>query len=563
VVTVGSLPYLFDRSLEGASPLHGWYSWFAFNVTDNCVYLSWMRQYADGAWVQRNLFTTEPQSGHMVNLFYLLLGKIGGWTGLPLILVYHAARVLAGLAFLGMVWRMATLTITECRARRVAFLTVAIGSGLGWVPALWDRGFAGPVDTWQPEAVSFLCVYLFPLFAVSLTLMLGVLVGLLEAERSGSLRPALGAGLCGFLLGNIHTYDVVTLAVVWTVWIAVRWARARRCPIEALRAGLLVAAPTAVTTGHMLWVFRTEAVFAQRVAVPTLTPAIPWVLLGFGMLVPLAAIGLFSGRSATGSRPGAPADSERSPVAASPSPIMGSLFLAVWAAANVAVAYVPVSFQRKMLMGAHIPIALLAGIGLAWLVGKARGRPRLWATAAALLALTPTNVRFMLRDRGGLRHGGETVRAFMMPGERRALDWVRDNVARGVVVQPLPWIAVGNDGRTGFVDTTLACFVPGLTGNRVHAGHWGETPQFGSTMGLWSRFLMPDTSDEWRHDLVRRTGVRYLIFSQIRPETADERARVLLAASPVVTGASWLRPVPEASYGDAVVYEVADPPSDP
>ncbi len=546
VVAIGSLPYLFDRSLQGASPLYGWYSWFAFNVTDNCVYLSWMRQYADGAWVQRNLFTTEPQSGHMVNLFCLALGKTAGWTGLPLIVVYHAARIAAGFAFLMAVWRLAEMLIGDIRARKVAFGTVAVGSGLGWVPVLWERGFAGPVDTWQPEAVSFLSIYLFPLFSVSLALMLGMLVGLLRAERTGRWTHALTAGACGFALGNIHTYDVITVGLIWTAWTLSRAVRDRRMPTETLRAGLVAALPTAISTGHMLWVFRTETVFAQRVAVPTLTPAIWWVLLGFGALIPLAFIGMASARK--GVIP------ERSPWIES-----GAFFLCVWAVANVLAAYVPVSFQRKMLMGAHVPIALAAGVGLRTLVGRIKRPWSASALGAALIFVGLTNIRFMLRDRGALRHGGETVRAFMLPGERSALDWIRKNVPRDVTIQPLPWIAVSPGGRTGFVDTTVACFAPGITGNRVHAGHWGETPDFGATMGLWSRFLMPDTPDEWRRELLRRTGVRYLIFSQRRAETADPAAAALLEGSPVRSLAPYLRPVAEASGPDADVFEVTDP----
>jgi hypothetical protein len=546
IIAIGTVPYLFDRSLQGASPLYGWYSWFAFNVTDNCVYLSWMRQYADGLWVQRNLFTTEPQAGHMVNLFYLVLGKIAGWTGLPLVLVYHLARIGAGLAFLSMVWRLLILLVADMRARKVAFLMVAVSSGLGWLPGLWERGFAGPVDTWQPEAVSFLCIYLFPLFTASLALMLGFLVNLMEAERSGRRVHALKAGVCGFVLGNVHTYDVITLAFVWTCWLAVRTVRERRIPWRALADAMIAAIPTAISTGHMLWVFRTETVFARRVAVPTLSPALPWVLLGFGLLIPLALVGIQHMRRVACRERGAPDETVW-------------LFPVAWAVANVLVAYVPVSFQRKMLMGAHVPIAMLAGVGLAWLVRKIPGRAGTYALAVCLLILSLTNIRFMLRDRGSLRHGGETVRAFMMPGERAALEWVRSNVPRDAVVQPLPWIAVSEEGRAGFVDTTVACFTPGLTGNRVHAGHWGETPDFGGTMGLWSRFLMPGTPDAWRRDLLRQTGVRYLIFSQRRAETADPRSSALLAASPVVQVPPYLRPVPEASNEDALVFEVVKP----
>jgi len=549
VVALTFVPYLYDRMLQGASPLYGWYSWYAFNTTDNCVYLSWMRQYADGSWFHRNLFTTAAQSGRQINLFYLLLGRTAGLTGVPPVVLYHVARGCATFALLLLVWRLASMFIADLRARRCAFLMVCFSAGLGWLPGLWERGFAGPIDLWQPEAITFLSVYLFPLFAVSLALMLGVLVNLLEAERTRSLKPALWAGLWAFLLGNIHTYDVITLALVWCCCrpILVIAARPSAAGGRPDRGGLARAAvaglPAVLSSGHMFWVFKTEAVFAQRVAVPTLTPSPVWVLAGYGLLAPLALVGV---------RALWRADDPEQPN----SSISGVAFLSVWVVANVAAAYLPVTFQRKLLMGAHIPIALLAGAGLAWLTKRLSGRWWPLAVSAAVVLLGLTNVRFLARDRGALRYGGESVRAYMLPGERAAVEWIRRNAAPGAVVQPLPWVGIGPDGRPGFADTTVACFVPGLTGHAVDAGHWGETPDFGQAMGRWVRFVIPDTPDEWRRDLLRTSGVRYLIFSQKRAETRDDAVAGLLSASPIGSPPPYLRRVESACNEDADVWEV-------
>src|SRR5437588_5068223 len=92
------LPYLFGYSLLGLNPRFGWYSWLGYNLDDSCVYLSWMRQAADGHLFQRNLFTTQPQIGHQVNLFFLALGSVARFSHLPLTAVWHLARILLGVA---------------------------------------------------------------------------------------------------------------------------------------------------------------------------------------------------------------------------------------------------------------------------------------------------------------------------------------------------------------------------------------------------------------------------------------------------------------------------------
>ena len=136
LISLTILPYIVAYSYQGKSPLFGWYCWFLFNIADQGVYLSWMRQYADGAWFQLNLFTTQPQPGYLVNIFFLVLGKVARYTHLPLPLVYHTPRVLASLVFLRFVWRLAAMFIEDGDARRMAFLTVALSAGLGWVPGL-------------------------------------------------------------------------------------------------------------------------------------------------------------------------------------------------------------------------------------------------------------------------------------------------------------------------------------------------------------------------------------------------------------------------------------------
>jgi len=93
----------------------------------------------------------------------------------------------------------------------------------------------------------------------------------------------------------------------------------------------------------------------------------------------------------------------------------------------------------------------------------------------------------------------------------------------------------------------------------VDAGHWGETPDFGSQMGKWLRFLMPNTPDAWRRDLLLETGVRYVVFSQKRQETRDAAAEAILETSPVPYRVPYLRRVESACNEDADVFEVVTP----
>ena len=260
--------------------------------------------------------------------------------------------------------------------------------------------------------------------------MLGVLINLLEAERTHNRRPILLAGIYGFFLGNIHTFDVITLAVIWISYIAAKSVCERRVHWAMISRATAAGIPSILAIGYMVWGYRTDAVFAQRAGSLILTPPIWWVLLGFGLLVPLTSFG-FRALRLMSSAPDSPGVVVRYP----------HLFLAVWPVANVLAAYIPLDFQRNLLMGAHVPFSLLAGVGLWYLLTRFRRATwKPWA-ALAIVVLAMSNVLFLFRDLHDLPYLDHLVRAFLLPGERTALEWVRGNVRRDVAVQPLPWIA--------------------------------------------------------------------------------------------------------------------------
>ena len=538
VMAVTMLPYLFGYSLTGINQAFGWFSWFGYNLDDSAVYLSWLRQAADGAFFQRNLFTTEPQPAGQFNLFFITLGLISRVTTLPPIAVWHLARILFGLWLLLAVHGLIARLLPGERSQKAAFLLVCFSAGLGWFPGLWvDYGQNAPVDVWQPEAITFLSLYLNPLFVVSLLLMTGFLIGLIDAERTGSIRRAVFAGFCGFLLGNIHGYDVITLAAIWSLYLIARMALERRVALPQLAQAAVAFLPAFLSAGYQYYLLKSNPVFAARVNVQTLSPALTQYLLGYGLLIPLVLAGVWLLWRPTTDRL-LPNTEHRTP---------NTVFLVCWVAANLAVAYLPVPFQRKMIMGLHLPLCMLAGAALAHWFEKSGTRAWRVVTAVVVLLTGFTNIRFMLRDAESFQGNvaqSLIQRPYLMAAERQALDWLRKNAAPGTPIQPLPWIPVGGTGR---FDTTMSAFAPGLTGLPVHAGHWGETPDFDGSIRKWGRFAAGMPAEE-AAELLRQTGVSYIVTSQaLEPSLAIPPA-YLDPASPLLK--------PSSSFDGAAVYEV-------
>jgi hypothetical protein len=487
------------------------------------VYFAWMRQAADGHLLFRNLFTTEPQRGIYLQLYFLLLGQLARIPGLDIPLAYQIGRVVFGITTLLLVYRLGAIFTEDRFTRGCIFWTTAVSAGVGWL--FWhDRVIQrGPVDIWQSEAVTFASLYTTGLFAVSLTLILGFVVCLLLAEERGP-RWAVFAGLCGLLLGNVHTYDMIHLAAVWTGYLLLRWVVTRRFPARELGLALLAGAVAAPTVVYMGWFYLTEPVFKARANVPTPTPPLIKYLLGYGLLLPLAAMGVRRLWPTAGSDGQEPDLRRLQPIA--------------WVVVGLAIAYLPVAFQRKLIMGYHLPLGLLAGIAVAWLAGRTSGAGssvRKLLTAGLVIAfLALSNIRYPIRDLQLAFSANVTSTgvhpAYWDDSDFHAFAWMHDHTPPSAVLLTLP---------------TSGVFAPAYSGRTVYAGHWGETPGFDEKFKEVAKFYTGEWASEQRRQFLTSRGITHVLYFSSASFIPTTRP---LAAEP------FLHPV--FSDRDTVLYEV-------
>ncbi len=497
-----SLPYLLGYY---STPPGTRFIGTAYNIDDYCNYLSWVRQTADGHFFFHNLFTTDPQKDVEFNVFFWLLGRAVHHLRVTPQAVLQAARVGGGLILLWLISRLYRYCLPgdgDRRARLTAFGFVCLSSGLGWLQwAHWhDKNRPGsPVDAWQPEAYTFLSLYTSPLFTVSLIFIVGALYALLKGEEKGRWRYAVKAGLCGAVLGNMHSYDVLHIAVVWGLFLVV-WTVLKRGQgmAKSWLRGILALAITMPTTLYQFHMYQSVAVFRKRADVPTLAPAFWHYALGYGLvfaLALLALVWLWRSRvslvpplSGAGGELGASGFDRR------------MVFAVCWAVGGFVAAYLPFAFQRKMLMGTHIPLCLLAGVGAAWLVHRLT--PRLQTVALALLVLAsfPSNGLFLLRDINHLTaNRSETgLEPYLPDTVYQAYGWIRQNLRpRQDAVLSFP---------------PLAAPLPGATDRVVWVGHWAETPEYGEKLLAFSHFADAATPDAKRVAFLRSIPATYLLY---------------------------------------------------
>jgi hypothetical protein len=183
-----------------------------------------------------------------------------------------------------MVWQFSKLFLKDVRARRFLVPLVGLSSGIGWLFGA-AKAPAGPVDMWQPEAITFLSIYLNPLFCAGLILMIASLYFLVLAERTGGLRYAIYAGSLLLALGNVHTYDVITVGCVWAAYVLVRTGLDRRVPVRLILLSLIAAGMALPSVGYQFYVYKIDPVYSARVNSPTPSPALWAYLSGYGLIL--------------------------------------------------------------------------------------------------------------------------------------------------------------------------------------------------------------------------------------------------------------------------------------
>ena len=515
VMAVTLLPYM--AALRSAAPgdVFGGFIW---GVDDGNVYLSWIRQASEGHLLLANQYATDPQNPHFFNVFLLVAGLICRLSGLAPIYVFHGLRVVGGVFMLGAFYWLVSLLTRDRHIRWAALGLVALGSGLGWAVVLLEEAGVHvglrPVDVglgWQtqPEAVTFVSALLNPLFITSMGLICLTLGHALRAVEENRLRSAALAGVLLLVLGNIHSYDIFAVHVTLGAWLlyGVVTRRYELGPAAFIYAVIFLIGLPAPLWSY--WAANQDPSYLVKAWTPTLSAGCVNYVVSYGLLAILAAVGAW----AAFRRRRQTFDAEDLGEYVPPDLLKFAVF---WAIANSVVLALPVSFQRKLVEGLHMPVAILAGVGIVYLarlltrraaeegrLQTVRERMVLTIIGAIVLCL-PSNALFVSQCLGHVKTNNEQLLHVLAPpiylsaDYAEAVGWLGANARAGEVV--LSSSLIGNH-------------IPAAAPCTVYVGHWAETLYFSRKLGKVAEFFSPGTGVERRLDVlwgdVRATYVVY------------------------------------------------------
>ena len=527
------------------------------NVDDHMVYAAWMRQAMNGQVFFDNRFTIDSQPGLTINLYFLVLGNLARFVGIPA--AAALGRAVFGFLFVWLLSRLLLRLQLDLFTCKFALVVTSLGCGLGFLvwqnfglaitgpsPEFLSSFLIGrlPNDVWQPEAFVFPSMLTNGLFMVSLCLIIGVFISLLDARDST--RAIVPGFVCCFVLMNIHSYDLLLVGLV-SLGLLVASVAQRTFSWSWIVRSIAILAGSILPALWFLHVLRNDPVFQARAATETYSYGFRQLLLS---LLPAIALGFFAlrvssqrstrwlGAGALGAillalTLGSSAFVEgywMSPAiwAASAIGMLCAVWLlsgsntslnlvTAWALLGLIAPYFPALFQRKLSMGIAVPWLILAGIGFASLASRLeRPKRNLFATLAILI-LAATSLRWLQREIMFVRSNVSNTTlhpVYLTLDAKNIVDILNRSSGRTVVLAP-PGLASPTEDPDKFLTPYLPDLNPivsGLTGAYTYAGHWSETPDYPAKRSklLTDLFLTSASADRQRA-LLDETGADYVI----------------------------------------------------
>ena len=514
LVAVICLPYLYAFLVSGKDHV---FAGFLINPVDSNSYLAKMYEGWNGSWRFTLPYTSDPGPGAYIFLFYLFLGHLAHWLGLPLLWIFHSVRILGAILMVAALAKFLKVSLGKnIPGPFTALVWVTFGSGLGWLAILFGQLTS---DTWVVEAFPFLSAFAIPHFSLSLAIILSIFS---RTNQSIKLQGVAFEVLEIVFLSLISPFSVVLILVVLTgeaFWdgFVFKWAYLKGKTWLRLFWISLAGAPMLL---YQLWVVNHDPYFAAWNA-QNLTPSPQlWdILISFSPAILLAFLGGWEiirnnrDRNQSGAISKWPDPSRR---------------LVVWAILGLTLIILPFNLQRRFMIGLYIPLVSLAILGLSLLKRK----QNFFKNLALGLSLPTNLVLIAILILSSQAHSSIL---YMTRDEANALSWIREYSPSNALILAGP--EMGN-------------FIPAKTGRRVIYGHIFETVNAAQEMKLVKDYFSGEMDPAQAEILLEQRKVD-LVFCGPR-----EKA---LSSSLTCRAASGLPVV--FQQGEVTIYDAHSPQS--
>jgi hypothetical protein len=428
--------YKFISKPEGK-----WYtsqaSWF--DPWDINVYASAIGWGKKGEIILDNPYDTTATQGVFVHVFYTLVGWLTSPLKISNFLIFHLTGVVTTFILAFTCWWFLKIFLKKDFERKVALFLLLFGGGFGWAffPKTYLPDIAAPGFTFANALRR-------PHEAVSLSLFLITLASFWQAGVNKKTKSLAIGVISSFLTLFLHPYNLIPFFIIFGasgIW----WWRKKKSlefwkPLGVLAflgffyyilvARGLLANHSFSGMGSLVRIslFSFNGVFA--------TPIPPAIILGWGLLFPLACITLI--KKATDD---------------------STIFLKVWFWSHFLAIYLPVEFQRLMLRGFWAVVVILAVKGL----GKFSKALHFDYRSLMIFLLILSSFSTILISAIMFTKVPEARWQYLTQNEGQAIAYLKIN---------------GNPKEGVLASYRISNIIPAYTSKKVWAGHFCFSPNF-------------------------------------------------------------------------------------
>jgi len=478
IASLSLLPYLLAYTM---TPPGHHFAGFFFIADDATTYLAKMRQGAAGAWTWNDPYTSEPHGGVFLFGFYLLLGHLGGLLHLPLIAVYHLARISGAIALVLTVDQLSRRLLGP-PLRHLALTLVVLGSGFGFVaqllgnPSVLGRQLEA-LDLHLPELTGFYSILAIPHFAWATALIVASFIGLLRLAEEADWRVILTTGLTMTALTAIHPQMIPVIVLVWLAYRAVLYAWGDRPRWRNLGAEVAAFTVTTPLLAYNAWILYRDPTIAEWASQwRHQAPAPLSLALSLGLPLLAAMVGM---------------------VVAWRCRDRGLALVMVWPPLVILLLYAPnlANIQRRLLDAVYVPLGILAAVGLRAVTARLRPSrarrverllmPAFCFSSAIVLAIA---LRFA---------SGAFPEAYVANDAWQAMQWLSDHHRADDRVLSSP--------QAGLL-------IPAHSGVPVYVGHYSETLDYFTKIKNVGNILRPSLPDWQVRSFLKTNGITILYW---------------------------------------------------
>jgi hypothetical protein len=262
--------------------------------------------------------------------------------------------------------------------------------------------------------------------------------------------------------------------------------REKRLLLVRITRLALIILPSLPYLLYVMIVFeRNPAFVAWREQSLTYSPAPLHYLLGYGLTLVFVAVGWGLAWQAA-------------------EPEYRVRFLQIWTVSVPVLVYLPIALQRRFLDGYQAPLAILAAMGLLWLVDKIRSRS--WQTGTLIFILMGMSLTNVLLVMGAVMTVDQRPYPVFIPAAEAA-------AGRWLAKQTQPTVVLASY-QTGN-------YLPTVADVRTFVGHGPETMDSERKQEQVKAFFSETTDDRWRLTLLKRFDIGYVYYGPVEQALGD------------------------------------------